>query len=113
MVNQTAVIITQEEALNTVKYFISRVRGMGINIKRAFLFGSFARNNQHEWSDIDVALVADNFIGLSVVDADPFLKLNVLPEFSSIEVHTFPTTSLTDGDAFLNEVVLRTGIEIN
>lgn len=52
-------MVTQQTAINTVSNFAREVRRQGINLKRVFLFGSFASNRQHEYSDIDVALVAD------------------------------------------------------
>lgn len=85
---------------------------MGVNIRRAYLFGSFAKNRQHEWSDIDIALIADDFIGLPVVDKDPFRILHIQPEFIAIETHTFPTSRLEEGDPFIREIV-KSGIEIN
>lgn len=85
---------------------------MGINIRKAYLFGSYARNRQHEWSDIDIALIADDFIGLPVVDKDRFRILHIQPEFIAIETHTFPTRRLEEGDPFIREIV-KTGIEIN
>ena len=112
MVSQSIVIISQEEAIEIVKEYIKRVKALGVDIKKAYLFGSFARNHQTEWSDIDVALIGDDFIGFPLTDKTPFRRLHAQPNFSAIETHTFPTASLTNGDAFLNEVVFRTGIEI-
>jgi len=113
MVNQSIAIISQTEAIKIVKEYIKKVKALGVDVKKAFLFGSFARNHQTEWSDIDVALVGDDFVGFPLIDKTPFRRLHTTDEFMVIETHTFPTASLTNGDAFLNEVVLRTGIEIN
>lgn len=112
MVNQPIVIISQEEAIETVKKYVKAVRALGVNVRKAYLFGSFAKNRQHEWSDIDVALVGDDFVGSTIIDKTPFRRLHTTEEFMSIETITFPTACLTNGDAFLNEVVFRTGIEI-
>ena len=48
MVNQKAVIISQEEAISTVKSFLIELRKQGVKIKQAILFGSFTKNRQHE-----------------------------------------------------------------
>lgn len=48
MVNQKAVIISQEEAISTVKSFLIELRKQGVKIKQVILFGSFTKNRQHE-----------------------------------------------------------------
>ena len=113
MVNQPVIILSQAEALETARKYVNAVRAFGVNIRKAFLFGSYAKNRQHEWSDIDVALIGDDFVGSPVIDNEIFLDLQIRNEFIDVETHTFPTVCLTNGDAFLNEVVFRTGIEID
>ncbi len=40
----------------------------GLQLRQVALFGSYAKNNQREGSDIDVVLVADKFEGLNILD---------------------------------------------
>lgn len=47
-------LISQEEALAAIRDVKER-----LGAKRAFLFGSLARNEQHELSDVDVIFVMD------------------------------------------------------
>jgi predicted nucleotidyltransferase len=51
------------DALQKTKEFIERLQNRGLRIQRAYLFGSHAKGTAHEWSDIDVAIVADNLSG--------------------------------------------------
>ena len=44
--------------------FAAEVNACGVNLKRVILFGSYASNTQKKYSDIDVALVADEFSGV-------------------------------------------------
>ena len=113
MVNQPVIILSQAEALEIARNYVKAVRAFGVNIRKAFLFGSYAKNRQHEWSDIDLALIGDDFVGSPVIDNDLFLNLHLQKKFIDIETHTFPTACLTNGDAFMNEVIFRTGIEID
>ena len=39
------------------------IEAKGVNLRTVILYGSFAKGTQHKWSDIDVALVADEFTG--------------------------------------------------
>jgi predicted nucleotidyltransferase len=80
--------------------------------KRVVLFGSYAKNTQHKWSDIDVALVADNFNGAGFYDIALFGKTLIKKPFRSIQPKTYNTKQFTsDKDPFVDEI-LRTGIEI-
>jgi predicted nucleotidyltransferase len=46
-----------------IKRFIDELEKNNIPIKEAILFGSYAKGNYHDWSDIDLALVSDAFEG--------------------------------------------------
>ena len=39
-----------------------------IMAKRIILFGSYARGQQNEWSDIDLAVISDGFKGVDYLD---------------------------------------------
>lgn len=43
-----------------VRRFINRVK-KEIDIEKVILFGSFAEGKQREWSDIDLAIISDDF----------------------------------------------------
>ena len=43
------------------KKFVKRVQQAGIPVKTAYLFGSFAKNTAHQWSDIDICIVSKKF----------------------------------------------------
>lgn len=105
-------MVTQSAALKIAQDYLREVRALGVGVQRAILFGSFAHNQQHEWSDIDLALFADDFIGLAALDKERFRSLHVMPKFMSIETHTFPAQRLEEDDPFVEEIK-RTGVEIN
>jgi len=49
--------------LEIIKRFLIKVREE-IDIDKVILFGSFARGRQKRWSDIDLALISDDFKGI-------------------------------------------------
>jgi len=105
-------MVTQQTALAIVQDFVTQIRAKGFPLKKAILFGSFARNEQREWSDIDVALVADEFIGVGYFDLAHFADVKVSHDkFIPIETHTFSTEYFEQGDPFTKEIE-RTGIEV-
>jgi len=44
-----------------VKRFLGKLNEIGINIEKAYLYGSYVKGKQHKWSDIDVALISSDF----------------------------------------------------
>ena len=44
-----------------VRKYLAAVRAAGINATRAVLFGSHARGDADEWSDIDIVVIAPEF----------------------------------------------------
>jgi predicted nucleotidyltransferase len=101
----------KQSIIGLVKQFAKDVRDEGVNLRHVYLFGSFAKNKQRRYSDIDVALVADEFEGFAFEDMDLFIKAKIKKNYSRIQVQTFPTDYFKKGDAFINEIK-RTGVEI-
>jgi predicted nucleotidyltransferase len=102
-------MFTQETLMQYIYDFIKACDELGIHYKRVILFGSYARNEAHKWSDIDLALVSDDF---SKHRLDNTGKIaSALVKFCDIEAHTYNATYFEDGDPF-TETIKRTGIEI-
>ncbi|MFH1004788.1 MAG: nucleotidyltransferase domain-containing protein [Bacteroidota bacterium] len=103
---------TQVPVIALVKKFARDVISEGVHLRKVFLFGSYARGSQRRFSDVDVALVADEFQGFVFSDLDFFIKAKIKKPYSKIQVQTFPTSYFKKGDPFIDEIK-RTGIEIN
>jgi predicted nucleotidyltransferase len=102
-------MFTRQDSIIYSQKFIDKILSKGINLKYAKLFGSYASNHQHNDSDIDIALAADEFIGLGFIDIDLFVK--ELIEFDLIQVKTYNTEYFEIGDPFIDEIK-RTGISL-
>ena len=102
-------MVTQQAAIETVKDFVREVKGQGVHLRHVFLYGSVSRNTQHEHSDIDVALVSDQFSGVGFLDIPLFVK--ALRKHYIIQPKTFSTKDFENGDAFAEEIK-KTGMEI-
>lgn len=46
-----------------VEQYISLLRDKQIAVFQAYLFGSYATGKADEWSDIDLAIITDRFVG--------------------------------------------------
>jgi len=104
-------MLTQNAVIKTVKSYAKEVRKQGVNLRKVILFGSFAKGTQHEWSDIDVALVADDFTGVGILDTPRFSRIHLQTQFMYIEPITYPTDYFMESDPFIEEII-KTGIEI-
>ncbi len=47
----------------TIRDFLNRLNENGLRVEKAYLFGSHARGNAREWSDIDIAVISKSFSG--------------------------------------------------
>ena len=99
----------QEFAINMAKAFVKDCNKAGIFFDKVFLFGSYARGNANEWSDIDLLLVSKNFTKNTFDNLKLFLKVNA--KYPVIETHTYPTDYFLSGDGFVEDA-LKTSIEI-
>jgi len=82
-------------------------------IDKAYLFGSYAKGNPREDSDLDVCFFSDYFEDKWVIDIGVKL-LDIARKYNKIieiEPHSFATSELNDDNPFIQEI-LRTGIEL-
>ena len=100
---------TQQFALKEVEEFVIDLHALGIRPKQVILFGSYARNEQHEDSDIDLAIVAEEFSGFRPEDS--VLMSRALVKHVYIEPHSFRPEDFTDWNPFVAEI-MRTGIRV-
>ena len=104
-------MLTRNAAIKTVRNYAKEINDAGVNLQKVIMFGSFAKGTQHEWSDIDVALVADNFTGVSFLDKKLFPYIGIKKPYIRIEAITYPTEYFQESDPFIEEIK-NTGIEI-
>jgi uncharacterized protein len=103
-------MLTREIAIKQAKDFITDCIKYGINIEKAFLFGSIAKDQQREFSDIDIALVSDQFSKNFIANSRLTSKINI--KYPLIEVHHFNSNYFKSGDPFIKEIT-TTGFEIS
>jgi len=101
----------RDTAIGIVRDYAHEIQSRGVNLRTVILYGSYAKGTQHQWSDIDVALVADEFIGFYPEDKKMFPYIGIKDPYILIEAKTYPTDYFNDGDPFIDEIV-RTGIKI-
>ncbi len=99
-----------DHILKTLKDYIAVLNKNGVIISQAILFGSYANGRYNELSDIDIALVSDQFNGIRFNDRNRIrkYKFEVNPD---IEPLPFSRENFTKDDPFVKEI-LETGFRI-
>jgi len=102
-------MVTREAAIKTAKDFVTDCQLNGLTFHKVLLFGSFANNNTHEWSDIDLLLISDQFSNNIFENLKLYSKINI--KYPIIETHPYPTKHYLEGDDFIKEIS-KNSIEI-
>lgn len=95
-----------------VKTYIRTVINQQPDLISAYIFGSYARNNQRAESDIDIALVIDNLSDTDRFDTQVKLMLLASDIDNRIEPHPISKEELHSNNPFALEI-LKTGIKLN
>jgi predicted nucleotidyltransferase len=103
-------MLTRNAAIEIVDNYARDIQAQGVLLHTVIMYGSFAKGTQHEWSDIDVALVADQFTGLPD-DNNLFPYIGIKKPYTRIEAVTYSTDYFQKSDPFIEEII-KTGIKI-
>ncbi|MEA3359326.1 MAG: nucleotidyltransferase domain-containing protein, partial [Thermodesulfobacteriota bacterium] len=76
------------EIKKTIDKYLQLLNRNNIPIKDAILFGSYAKGSYQKWSDIDIALVSDIFLGDRIDDKDKIRSIT-LSVSSEIDIIPF------------------------
>jgi predicted nucleotidyltransferase len=98
------------EIIETLRKLLSALKENKITVSEAYLFGSYANETNVEFSDIDVALVSDEFTGVRYLDIKKIGRIVRNIDYR-IEVHPF---SVKDkGESMFLDEIIRTGIRVS
>jgi len=105
-------MLTQQTVIGLIKKLAEEIKLSGLHLKKVVLYGSYAKNTQHEDSDIDVAFVADEFTNIGFEDVKLFVQQLVKYPTLNISPRTYNTRDFyVDRDPLVEEII-KTGIEI-
>jgi predicted nucleotidyltransferase len=94
----------KNDALRISKGYLQRVQSSDVGFSEAWLFGSYAKGNQHDNSDIDIAIVLkDNVIHSFETE----VKLMVIRKGDEtlIEPHTFTKDEFNDNVPIVSQII--------
>jgi predicted nucleotidyltransferase len=89
-----------------IKEYLALLRDRNIPVHQAYLFGSYANGQADEWSDIDLAIVTDKFVG---DDFDFRFMLTKLARTidADIEPHPYRISEFNESNPFAGEILKR------
>ncbi len=92
--------------------FITYLAGQNFGLKKAYLFGSYAKKTETINSDIDLALIIDQLPDEEKFDFQVQLMLIAADFDIRIEPHPFSLEDFNPANPLVSEI-LNTGIEVN
>ena len=101
-----------ETIVPIVREYVADVKKV-MPIDKVYLYGSYAKGTQQEYSDVDICFFSPVFESgrtLDVLTELFYLKIKYDKEIL-IEPNAFPTSELYNDNPFVKEIV-RTGLEI-
>ena len=104
--------MAQDEVIKSLQTYIKILNEYGLKIQKAFLFGSYARNEQGPDSDIDVMLISKLFDNYDIK-----VKAKAWRHTGKVDSRIEPFTIgyerfFSDDDSALVSEVKKEGIEI-
>ena len=100
----------KNEALRISKGYLQRVQNSDLGFSEAWLFGSYAKGNQHDNSDIDIAIVLKENVNHTF---ETEVKLMVIRKGDEtiIEPHAFTKDEFDYRTPIVNQII-KYGIRI-
>lgn len=89
---------------NIIKRYLSVLKANNINLRKVYLYGSYVRGNFCKDSDIDLAIIADNFTGDIIKDQLLLMKLRRKVD-TRIEPHPFSEKDFKPDNPLFKEIV--------
>lgn len=101
---------SREAAIDYSKKFLESCKQLPLKIDKAILFGSVVNGNNHEYSDIDLAVFSDSFTDNVIENIQLFSR--VASGFYDLDIKTYNTKYFYSGEGLLLDEIKQTGIEI-
>ena len=102
----------KDKAIDKARRLLSLLRSDGMDIYEAYLFGSAARDQGDEDSDIDIAIVSNQFTGVPFYDVKKISKFRRSVDLK-LEIHPFSLNDILDDPPLFFLEIKSKGIPIN
>lgn len=103
-------VVIPPKVVEVIKLFLSKISSE-IPVKKAVLFGSFAKGTYDEESDIDLAIFSDYFENTMRVEGTTYLLVQAQEFDLDLEPVAFTEKEYYDRLGIVDEI-LKTGIDV-
>lgn len=103
---------TKEQGMQTARMLKLLLQKRGFPVQKVLLFGSVAKGETHEWSDIDIAVVHDAFHASRMEEMRSMCKAERGSDLRNIEVVYFHPDDLNDKYSAIVQEVKKHGIPV-
>ncbi|MCK9224002.1 MAG: nucleotidyltransferase domain-containing protein [Candidatus Muirbacterium halophilum] len=93
---------TRETIIEKVNILKKRLIEAGFEITDIYLFGSYYNNSNNEYSDIDIAIIAENFTGIRFYDIEKIAEYKL--DLVDFEIHPFKKSDFEEGNPFIQHI---------
>lgn len=93
-------MLTRQDILKSVNEFVESANNNNIFIEKILLFGSYAKGNPHEYSDIDLAFFSKQFTDNHFENNEAIQYTKRLPQ---MQLHLYPLKEY-DENLFVEEI---------
>ncbi len=87
--------------LEIIERFRTILESKKVKIRKIILFGSYAKENHRDGSDIDVIVISDDFASMSYWERIDLLSEVIYEIFEPIEAFSFTPNEWETSDSFL------------
>ena len=102
----------KDKAIDKARQLIGLLITNGFDIYEAYVFGSVAMDKADEYSDIDIAIVSEEFTGVPFYDVKRVSKFRRAVDLR-LEVHPFSLNDILDDPPLFFADIKNKGIRIS
>jgi len=102
----------KDKAINMARKLIRLLKTNGIDVYEAYIFGSVAMDKGDEYSDIDVAIVSEEFTGVPFYDVKKISKFRTAVDLR-LEVHLFSLNDILENPPLFFIDIKNKGIRVS
>lgn len=102
----------KNKAIDKARKLIALLKTNGIDVYEAYLFGSAATDKADEYSDIDIAIVSEDFTGIPFYDVKKISKFRRSVDLK-LEVHPFSLNDILHNPPLFFVDIKNKGVQIS
>ena len=97
------------EIKKLIEQYLKLLAEKGFHISEAYLYGSYANGKPDKWSDIDLAIISEEFEGNRYLDT---MKILSLYREIDLRLSVLPLNKDAKNNFFISKEIIKKGIRV-